>query len=101
MNFKGLQRCRPFYFWGMSGLCPATSAPPGAMVAEEQSGGLWARIWTTLIDKPLGLWWSPRQILREGKAETQVHVQRALMLAQAEKDVAAIREGKLWLASDG
>ena len=51
-------------------------------------------MWETITKEGIGSLASPWQIRREGSAHTDVRREELLMLAQAEVDAQAIREGK-------
>jgi RNAse (barnase) inhibitor barstar len=66
------------------------------MIGEK----LLIKIWQTLIKEGIGSLLVPWQIKREGKAHLEVRRDELLMLAQAEKDVIDIREGKKEFTTD-
>lgn len=59
------------------------------------------KLWETLADKGIGNLLKPWQIRREGRASTDVRREEMLALAQAERDVAAIRSGEKLLLPTG
>lgn len=59
------------------------------------------KLWETLADKGIGNLLKPWQIRREGRATTDVRREEMLALAQAERDVAAIRSGEKLLLPTG
>lgn len=59
------------------------------------------KLWETLTDKGIGNLLKPWQIRREGRASTDVRREELLALAQAERDVAAIRSGEKLLLPTG
>lgn len=66
------------------------------MIGEK----LLIKIWQTLTKEGIGSLLSPWQIKRTGKAHLDVRRNELLMLAQTEKDVSDIREGKKEFTTD-
>ena len=58
------------------------------------------KMWETLIKEGIGSLASPWQIKRQGRAHAEVRKEELLLLAQAEVDAQAIREGKKRLTQD-
>ena len=59
------------------------------------------KMWDTLVKGGIGSLASPWQIKREGRAHAEVRRDEMLMLAQAEVEAKAIKEGRKKLLSDG
>jgi hypothetical protein len=59
------------------------------------------KLWETLAEKGIGALLKPRQIRREGAAQTEVRAKEIVMLAQAEKYADEIRAGRMSLDASG
>lgn len=57
------------------------------------------KMWESLIDKGIGSLLRPGQIRREGRAYVEVRRDEMLVLAEAERDAAAIRSGQMRLST--
>jgi Protein of unknown function (DUF2806) len=59
------------------------------------------KLWETLAEKGIGSLLIPWQTKREGRARNEVRRDELLMLAQAERDAADLRSGRMQLRPDG
>src|SRR4051812_20862826 len=58
------------------------------------------KVWQSLVDNGIAGLFRPEHIRREGRAETDVEVERKLLLAQTEKEIEEIRNGRKVVVMD-
>ncbi len=64
---------------------------------EAPGEKLLVRLWESLVDKGIGSLLKPWQLRREGRAAIDVRREEMIAIAQAEREVEAIRRGEKYL----